>query len=358
MPRASKGCHYRTCRHFEIAHATRKRGRSTSRQVTHFDLDRRGADPLADSLVLVEEIIEDGQRAARRSADTQLADHFGRIDGQGPGLLRNQHVLPQQRGIVDGSVHIFPVEFQVVDRDGLFAPEAVEGRELDVFEAGNVGAGVDFEGGGDGFPFDHVGLVQRQAQENILIGNRPCDSRIVVAGLRLALLPLLILLGAVSTLRLALLLTGHYFNLQGRRGYALLVDGGTTLRTNHLTYDRNRSVAYYTQWGHGENGVRILDSRNGLYNAETKEFYIHDDVRLRDTSSRTGPFEITHPGIGREDDAECLVERDDARPFQFERLGGTRQGAEQEQQCKDAFHSVSTNFSPSVWISAGRPSLS
>ncbi len=66
----------------------------------------------------------------------------------------------------------------------------------------------------------------------------------------------------------------------------LLVDGGTTLRTNHLTYDRNRSVAYYTQWGHGENGVRILDSRNGLYNAETKEFYIHDDVRLRDTSSQ------------------------------------------------------------------------
>ncbi|MCR4660184.1 MAG: hypothetical protein K5650_07810 [Bacteroidales bacterium] len=66
----------------------------------------------------------------------------------------------------------------------------------------------------------------------------------------------------------------------------LLVDGSTTLRTNHITYDRNRSVAYYTDWGHGESGQRVLDSKAGMYNSQNKEFYIKGDVRLRDSTLR------------------------------------------------------------------------
>ncbi|MBR1851178.1 MAG: hypothetical protein IJ789_07380 [Bacteroidales bacterium] len=66
----------------------------------------------------------------------------------------------------------------------------------------------------------------------------------------------------------------------------VLVDGNTMLFTNHITYDRNRSVAYYTEWGHGESNQRTLDSRSGLYNAELKEFFIHGDVVLTDSSSR------------------------------------------------------------------------
>ncbi len=64
----------------------------------------------------------------------------------------------------------------------------------------------------------------------------------------------------------------------------VFIDGGTVLRANHLTYERNRSTAYYTLWGHGTSDDRVLDSRQGQYNSELKEFYIYNDVRLRDSS--------------------------------------------------------------------------
>ncbi len=64
----------------------------------------------------------------------------------------------------------------------------------------------------------------------------------------------------------------------------LLIDGGTTLKANHLTYERNRSTAYYTQWGHATSADRTLDSRRGQYNSDLKEFYIYDDVVLTDSN--------------------------------------------------------------------------
>ena len=48
----------------------------------------------------------------------------------------------------------------------------------------------------------------------------------------------------------------------------VLIDGGTTLKANHLTYERNRSTAYYTKWGHATTVDRTLDSRQGEYNSE------------------------------------------------------------------------------------------
>ena len=63
-----------------------------------------------------------------------------------------------------------------------------------------------------------------------------------------------------------------------------LIDGGTTLRANHLTYERNRATAYYTQWGHATSDDRILDSRQGEYNSDQKIFYISNDVNLRDST--------------------------------------------------------------------------
>lgn len=64
----------------------------------------------------------------------------------------------------------------------------------------------------------------------------------------------------------------------------VLIDGGTVLKANHLTYERNRATAYYTEWGHATSDDRCLDSRQGEYNSELKEFYIYNDVHLRDST--------------------------------------------------------------------------
>lgn len=64
----------------------------------------------------------------------------------------------------------------------------------------------------------------------------------------------------------------------------VLIDGGTVLKANHLTYERNRSTAYYTLWGHATSDDRTLDSRQGEYDSERKMFYIYNDVNLRDSS--------------------------------------------------------------------------
>lgn len=64
----------------------------------------------------------------------------------------------------------------------------------------------------------------------------------------------------------------------------LLIDGQTQLRANHLTYERNRATAYYTEWGHGLSGDRTLDSRQGEYNSDRDEFYIYNEVVLKDSS--------------------------------------------------------------------------
>jgi len=65
-----------------------------------------------------------------------------------------------------------------------------------------------------------------------------------------------------------------------------LVDGGTRLLANHITYERNTATAYYTKWGYASSGVRKLDSRQGQYNSDLKQFYIYNDVHLSDTSMR------------------------------------------------------------------------
>lgn len=63
----------------------------------------------------------------------------------------------------------------------------------------------------------------------------------------------------------------------------VLVDGRTQLLANHVTYERNKATAYYTEWGHALSGARTLDSRQGEYNSDRKEFYIYNEVVLADT---------------------------------------------------------------------------
>lgn len=66
----------------------------------------------------------------------------------------------------------------------------------------------------------------------------------------------------------------------------VLIDGGTVLKANHLTYERNRETAYYTRWGHSTSADRTLDSRQGQYNSLLKEFYIYNNVVLTDSTMR------------------------------------------------------------------------
>ena len=66
----------------------------------------------------------------------------------------------------------------------------------------------------------------------------------------------------------------------------VFIDGGTVLKANHLTYERNRSTAYYTRWGHATSEDRTLDSRQGEYNSLLKQFYIYNDVVLTDSTMR------------------------------------------------------------------------
>ena len=63
----------------------------------------------------------------------------------------------------------------------------------------------------------------------------------------------------------------------------LLVDGQTSLSTTYLSYNRNTATAHYTYHGHAENGDNILESYNGFYYANIKEFFITDDVMLSDS---------------------------------------------------------------------------
>ncbi len=62
------------------------------------------------------------------------------------------------------------------------------------------------------------------------------------------------------------------------------IDGKTLLKTNHLSYDRNTSIASYNNWGWTTNEDKRLVSRIGNYNSDTKIFYIYVQVDLSDSN--------------------------------------------------------------------------
>ena len=65
----------------------------------------------------------------------------------------------------------------------------------------------------------------------------------------------------------------------------VLIDGRTQLLANHVTYERNKATAYYTEWGYGFSGDRTLFSQQGEYNSDLKEFFIYNEVVLSDTNA-------------------------------------------------------------------------
>lgn len=65
-----------------------------------------------------------------------------------------------------------------------------------------------------------------------------------------------------------------------------LVDGATTLKSDHLIYDRMSSIASYDTWGITTNKDKRLVSDVGFYNADFKSFDIYSNVVLTDSNSR------------------------------------------------------------------------
>lgn len=66
----------------------------------------------------------------------------------------------------------------------------------------------------------------------------------------------------------------------------MLIDGETTLRTPHVTYDRNTSTASYSEWGHTESGQNDVFSSEGYYNSTTKMLDLYRHVVMHDSSTR------------------------------------------------------------------------
>lgn len=59
-----------------------------------------------------------------------------------------------------------------------------------------------------------------------------------------------------------------------------LVDSKATLTTDHLWYDRESGIAYYTTGGKIVDSSNVLTSIKGYYYTETKEAYFRDSVEL------------------------------------------------------------------------------
>jgi len=73
-----------------------------------------------------------------------------------------------------------------------------------------------------------------------------------------------------------------------------MVDGKTTLKSDHLTYDRFSSIASYDSWGITTNENRCLVSKVGYYNSDLKIFDIYDSVVLTDTNMRLETDTLTY----------------------------------------------------------------
>jgi lipopolysaccharide export system protein LptA len=62
----------------------------------------------------------------------------------------------------------------------------------------------------------------------------------------------------------------------------VLSDGKSTLYTPRMDYDLNTNTGIYTQGGKTVNGSTILNSRQGIYYADTKDIYFSGDVDMKD----------------------------------------------------------------------------
>ena len=143
----------------EIPHAAAETGRRSAGKARHPHLVRRGRDAFAEGLVVVLE--EDIQRVGgtQFAADIHQADHFGRFDDERACLLRDNYVTADEGRVVNLVVHALAVELDVGGRLHFLAPEAVEGGQFHILEAGDIHPLIQFQRSGDRLAQHHIRLA-------------------------------------------------------------------------------------------------------------------------------------------------------------------------------------------------------
>ena len=111
----------------ETAHSTAERGGLPGRKGLDFDFKGRRGHPLPDRAgVVLEETVENAVRCSGVDPHIDKANQFRRIDGDGPGLLRDQHIRPQDRRVVNLVVKALAFELDIAWRICLLTPETIE----------------------------------------------------------------------------------------------------------------------------------------------------------------------------------------------------------------------------------------
>ena len=196
--------------HLERTHPAPERSRGPGGQAAHADGHGRGGDPLAYGLVVVlEEGIEDAAGRRTRGEDIDQAHQFGSVNPDLSGALGHEVPAAEHGGVVDLVADVLPAELDVGRRLDFLAPEPVEIRELGILEARDVDPLVELEGSRERLAHHHVALAERQAQEQVVRGDRP--------GLGGALATLTAL-ASLATLALALGGSPVAHHLDGRAG--------------------------------------------------------------------------------------------------------------------------------------------
>ena len=79
-------------------------------------------------------------------------------------LLRNEHIFTYHRSVVYAVVHILAYELYIPLRRQVLTPEAVEGREAGVVEAGYIHPLVEFQRCSDRLAHNGARLAQMESE--------------------------------------------------------------------------------------------------------------------------------------------------------------------------------------------------
>ena len=172
-----KGILAQGCRYAELPDTAAECRRRTRRKRRDIDRIRLRHHPLAYGPLVLEETVEYACPSCRRDTDIHDAHEFRRVNGDCSRLLRNQHIFPQDRGVVDIPVHILPLEFDICGSLHLLAPETVESGETGILESGDVHPLVQFQRSLYRLSHNHISPVEGKTHEKVIIRYCACRGR-------------------------------------------------------------------------------------------------------------------------------------------------------------------------------------
>ena len=152
------------CADVELAHSAAEGSRRARRQRGDVHSHgRRGYALAHGSVAVVEERVENAA-APGGGAHVDAAHQFRRVYGQMSALLRNEHIFTYHRSVVYAVVHILADELYIPLRRQVLTPEAVEGREAGVVEAGYIHPLVEFQRCSDRLAHNGARLAQVESE--------------------------------------------------------------------------------------------------------------------------------------------------------------------------------------------------